>query len=276
MRRLLLISAALASLIQAAPLVAHAAPQYSVRTACGTQAYTTGTDASPIMDVTGNACVSGTAAQGSTTAGQSGVLAEGAVTTAAPTYTTAQTSPLSLATNGALRVSVYGSDTVQASASALSSDAVNPASQGLYVLSANYGFDGTNYARVRGNIVGLGILEGGLPASHWSFASVAGGITNTTTAVTMKAAAGGVLRNCISNIQVTHALLGAATELAVRDGAAGTVLWRASLATPAVEGGSYNLTPAICGTANTLMEVVTLTATVTGGVVVSAQGYVSP
>lgn len=43
-------------------------------------------------------------AQGSATAGESGSLVQGAVTTAAPTYTTAQTSPLSLTTTGALRV----------------------------------------------------------------------------------------------------------------------------------------------------------------------------
>jgi len=42
--------------------------------------------------------------QGSTTSGQSGVLAQGAVTTAAPSYTTGQTSPLSLTTSGELRV----------------------------------------------------------------------------------------------------------------------------------------------------------------------------
>lgn len=48
-------------------------------------------------------------AQGSTTSGQSGPLIQGAVTTAAPTYTTAQTSPLSLTTGGALRVDVGSS-----------------------------------------------------------------------------------------------------------------------------------------------------------------------
>ena len=42
-------------------------------------------------------------AQASTTSGQSGPLVQGAVTTAAPSYTTAQTSPLSLTTAGALR-----------------------------------------------------------------------------------------------------------------------------------------------------------------------------
>lgn len=44
-------------------------------------------------------------AQGSTTSGQKGALIQGAVTTAAPSYTTAQTAPLSLTTGGLLRVS---------------------------------------------------------------------------------------------------------------------------------------------------------------------------
>jgi hypothetical protein len=47
-----------------------------------------------------------TLAQGSTTSGQTGNLAMGAVTTASPSYTTAQSSPLSLDTTGALRVNV--------------------------------------------------------------------------------------------------------------------------------------------------------------------------
>lgn len=45
-----------------------------------------------------------TQTQGSTTSGQSGTLIQGAVTTAAPTYTTGQTSPLSITTTGLLRV----------------------------------------------------------------------------------------------------------------------------------------------------------------------------
>lgn len=46
--------------------------------------------------------------QGSTTSGQKGSLVQGAITTAAPTYTTAQTSPLSLNTSGGLRVDGSG------------------------------------------------------------------------------------------------------------------------------------------------------------------------
>ena len=47
-------------------------------------------------------------AQGSTTSGEKGPLVQGAVTTAAPAYTTAQTSPLSLTLAGALRVDGSG------------------------------------------------------------------------------------------------------------------------------------------------------------------------
>lgn len=49
---------------------------------------------------------------GSTTSGQSGALALGAVTTAAPTYTTAQSNALSLQTDGSLRSAVTNTVTV--------------------------------------------------------------------------------------------------------------------------------------------------------------------
>lgn len=57
-------------------------------------------------------------AQASTTAGQVGPLIQGAVTTAAPTYTTAKTSPLSLTTAGLLRVSDPGNPTLGSAGSA--------------------------------------------------------------------------------------------------------------------------------------------------------------
>lgn len=60
-------------------------------------------------------------AQASTTSGQTGALIQGAVTTAAPSYTTAKTSPLSLNTAGGLRVD--GSATTQPTSSAASSQA---------------------------------------------------------------------------------------------------------------------------------------------------------
>lgn len=114
----------------------------------------------------------------------------------------------------------------------------------------------------------------------WNYAAATGGIVNTATAVTIKAAEAGVIagqsgkRNYLSSLQIGHDVLGAVTEVAIRDGAGGTVLWRGKLQTPANEQTiSPYFDPAIRGSPNTLLEVVTLTA-VTGGVFVNAQGYV--
>jgi hypothetical protein len=110
----------------------------------------------------------------------------------------------------------------------------------------------------------------------WHFASATLGIVNTTTAVTLKAAAGAGLRNYMSSIDLAAELLGAATELAVRDGVAGPVLWRSKLGTAALGQVTLNFNPPIQGSPNVLMEVVTLTATVTGGVFVNAHGFSAP
>ena len=109
--------------------------------------------------------------------------------------------------------------------------------------------------------------------SRWSYAAPANGIANTTTAVTIKTAAGAGLRNIITGMQISSGPLGAATEVVIRDGAGGTVLWRGwKPATAAVI--SINFQTPLRGSADTLLEVATLTATVTGGVYVNVQGYV--
>lgn len=110
------------------------------------------------------------------------------------------------------------------------------------------------------------------PESFWTFAPAANGIVNSAAAVPIKAAPGTSMRNYISALQVSWATLGAITELAIRDGAGGTVLWRMTL--PTVAGSIIVPLPVpIPGSLGTLLEVVTLTA-VTGGVYVNAQGFV--
>lgn len=86
-----------------------------------------------ITDSTGAAVsfLSGVA-QGSTTSGQTGVLSQGAVTTAAPAYTTGQTDPLSLTTSGDLRT-VFSNTTIavtQATASNLNAQVVGNVADG--------------------------------------------------------------------------------------------------------------------------------------------------
>lgn len=108
-------------------------------------------------------------------------------------------------------------------------------------------------------------------SDRWAYAAAASGIASSTTAVTIKAAVSGK-RNFVSAIQISHATLGAATEVAIRDGAGGTVLWRGTLNTVANENLSVEFPVPLMGSVNTLLEFVVLTS-VTGGVYINAQGY---
>lgn len=115
-----------------------------------------------------------------------------------------------------------------------------------------------------------------IPELDWQYAAAASGISNTTTAVTMKAAAGAGVRNYITGLQISANTLGGATEVVIRDGAAGTVIWRQQLTTAGTTGiEMISFGTPLKGTANTLLEVATLTA-VTGNVYVNAQGYAAP
>ena len=112
-----------------------------------------------------------------------------------------------------------------------------------------------------------------IPELEWNYAAAAGGIVNTTTAVTVKAAAGTGIRNYIRSMQVQTDVLTAASELVIRDGASGTVIWRGKLQT-GVNNLMVEFTTPLKGTANTLLEVATLTATgASVGVFVNMQGY---
>lgn len=115
-----------------------------------------------------------------------------------------------------------------------------------------------------------------IPELDWYYVAAAGGITNTTTAVQFVAAAGAGIRNYCTGIQISNSTLGAGGEIAIRDGAAGTVIWRGIAATAAADPVSITFPTPIKGTANTLMEFVTLTASVTGALYVNAQGYQAP
>ena len=115
-----------------------------------------------------------------------------------------------------------------------------------------------------------------IPELEWSYAAANLGIVNTTTAVTIKTAAGAGLRNYITTMQINTEALGTATELAIRDGAGGTVLWRIKIPTTGIPYMMVKFDDPIKSTANTLLEVVTLTASTTGAVYVNAQGYTAP
>jgi hypothetical protein len=120
----------------------------------------------------------------------------------------------------------------------------------------------------------VSLPDGDYKSNHWSYAAASGGIVNTTTAVTIKAAAGTDIRNYITSIQIMAEALGTATEVAIRDGAGGTVLWRTKIGTAGLLAGrDITFERPLKGSLNTLLEVVTLTASGTGAVYFNAQGY---
>jgi hypothetical protein len=131
--------------------------------------------------------------------------------------------------------------------------------------------------QVIGTLIGVPITKPySIPEADWSYAAAASGILNTTTAVTIKAAGGAGVRNYITSLQVMSEALTNATELAIRDGAAGTVIWRIKIPTGGLPTTTIHFPSPLKGTANTLLEVVTLTASGAGAVYVNAQGYAAP
>ena len=112
-----------------------------------------------------------------------------------------------------------------------------------------------------------------VPETSWQYVAAAAGILNTTTAVTIRAAAGAGLRNYITSIQIMSEALTNATELAIRDGAGGAAIYRTKIPTGGLASMSITFPQPIRGTANTLLEVVTLTASGAGAVYFNAQGF---
>lgn len=109
----------------------------------------------------------------------------------------------------------------------------------------------------------------------WSYAAAASGIAGSTTAVTVKAAAGAGMRNYITTMQLQTATLGNATEFCIRDGASGTVLFRTQLQTTAMPLLTIDFAVPLKGSTNTLLEIVTLSSA-TGGVYCNLQGFIAP
>ena len=133
--------------------------------------------------------------------------------------------------------------------------------------------NGANCAPSTGETNGT-VVQPALSSTFWIYAPPVGGIVNSTAAVTVKAAAGAGIRNYVFSAQCNSDALGAATEVAIRDGAAGTVLYRQKIPTAGwLTPVDLNFDPPLRGSANTLVEIVTLTASVTGGVYCNLQGY---
>ena len=116
-----------------------------------------------------------------------------------------------------------------------------------------------------------------IPENEWSYVAASGGITNTTTAVGLAAGAGSGVRNYITSLQVSSDTLGTATEVVIRDGVGGAVLWRAKIGTAGTVGiQDIRFHPPLRGSSNTLVEAACVTATGTGSIYINVQGYKAP
>ncbi len=166
-----------------------------------------------------------TVAQGSTTSGQTGQLVQGAVTTAAPTYTTGQTNPLSLTTSGALRVDTSGSSVpTGGSTAALQSStqgSVSPGTAAINSTLAGMVYNSAVPAPTNGQQLALqsdqfGNLEISEPDQY-----ITGAAAQTATVNNILPSTSGTAANDVSNYK-------AASVQVVSTGTAGTFIFEGS------------------------------------------------
>lgn len=216
--------------------------------------------------------VVGAAASGAPSAGNP-VRVAARYNTTLPTFADGNAADIQVGTRGSLNVQLKVADGTASIGSGVPSDALSNSTNAIATQALNSVFNGTTWDRLPGTTAGLVQLPYALPASRIYYAAASGGILNTTTAVTMFAAAGASVRNYITSLEIMAEALTNATELAIRDGAAGTVIWRTKIPTGGLPTTQIKFDPPIRSTANTLLEVVTLTASGAGAVYVNAQGY---
>lgn len=128
------------------------------------------------------------------------------------------------------------------------------------------------WRRQRGDTNGT-VVQYALNSNRWAYAAPGGGLVNKTTADTIMAAAGVGIRNYIKSIQVDWDSFTAASEVVIRDGAGGTVLWRMKIPSGAAGMREVAFDVPLRSTANTLLEIATLTASGGGALFLNAQGY---
>ena len=222
--------------------------------------------------------VQGNVASGAADAGNP-VKIGGKYNSALPTFTNGQRGDLQINSAGKLQVHTGAltgaiSDGVSNSTSAFGTGTDETgALQSLFNLNRIFVFNGSAWDRQRGDTNGLVSQPHAMSASRFQYAAASGGILNTTTAVTIIAAGGASVRNYVTSIDVMWEALTNATEVAIRDGAAGTVIWRTKIPAGAAGHMQRSFAAPLKGSANTLMEVVTLTASGAGAVYFNAQGF---
>ncbi len=196
-----------------------------------------------------NVAAGGTVTQGSTTSGQGGSLVMGAVTTAAPSYTTAQTSPLSLTTAGGLRFDltsvggttvvnggVAGSQSIGGTVATNVAITDNPINNGAQAVSSeNAAVTTARKVQLVADLVGKLIVLPYANPENFVSGAITSAMTGTTSTSLIAAPASG-LRNYITNCVVSNAHATVGTDMILQDGNGGTTLY--TIPAAAVYGGA--------------------------------------
>lgn len=193
------------------------------------------------------------------------------------TITTGQRGDVQLDAQGSTRVNpvsthTTGSDGKSNSTIGYNSRANAPGTADVLPATVPYDFNGATWDRARGDVNGSVNQPFAMAASRWQYAPPTGGITNSATAVVVMTAGGAGVRNYMARLEISTSTLATGSEIVVLDGAA--VIWRGFVGT--VSGAQdHQFDIPLRGTANTSMSVQMVSASATGNVYVSAQGFQS-
>lgn len=217
--------------------------------------------------------VAGNAASGATDSGNP-VKIGGVYNTTLPTLTNGQRGDAQMSSKGVLYTTLMSLGGGAAISNTTPADALSNGQVTLTVSDMGQVFNGTTWDRLRGDTNSIAVAKG-LTATRWRYTSGTSPIlSNTTTAVTIKTAAGSGVKNAIDSCQLTTTAFGASVPLAIRDGAAGTVIWALTVPTAGfLQPVTIVFEQPLVGTANTLLEVVTTTANTSGTVTLNCQGH---
>lgn len=108
--------------------------------------------------------------------------------------------------------------------------------------------------------------------TDWSYSSPTGGILTDTTSNIIKAAGTGVKKNYITTLQIQADTLSVATQVLIKNGVGGTVIWKMKIGTAGAQMINIVFPTPLQSSANTALEIVTNVSTV-GEIHVNAQGY---
>lgn len=173
-----------------------------------------------------------------------------------------------------------GTNSVQGTIASGATQTASPVPTGFDARTSNL-TPVTNGQNVYGVSTAVGaqvVYPWSIPEATWSTSAASGGIVNLTTGFQLQAAGASGVRNYLTKLTVSaHGTVTTASEIVVRDGASGTIIWREKLEAAAQNALTFDFSPPLRGSTATLMEFATLTAMgAASAVYVNAQGYQGP